>query len=97
MIMTYSILLTVKKPEKTKNYKDDDRYEKEYDALRNFLQEMSLQNKGIRFLAETTLLLPLDYGLHDLADVVKMIRSLPYTYAVLTEDTKCYNAANPNY
>ena len=83
----YSILLTVKKPDESENQAS-----RNYFQFLNVAENLSKQNKDCRLLAENTILLPLNKGLRDVADVVSSIRSLPYTYTILTEDTLWYSA-----
>jgi hypothetical protein len=83
--MTYSILLVVKKPDGT-NYKID----QEYDNCVYILSGIEKQKRGLQMLTEGCALLPLDKGLQDVLDVLKAVRTLPYTYTILSEDTKWY-------
>ena len=85
----YSILLTVKRPDVV----DHDNIEK-YDELYRILEGLAKRNEAIRLLAESTILLPLNPGLQDVADVVNSIKRLPYTYTILAEDHKWYEATN---
>ena len=87
--MTYSILLAVTKPDGT-NYKIG----QEYDNCVYMLAEIEKQKRGLRLLTEGCALLPLDKGLQDVLDVLKALRTLPYTYTILTEDTKWHEGTN---
>jgi hypothetical protein len=91
--MTYSILLVVKRPDEHDNWKENNRYNDEYNALVNTLKQLP-QDGHIQLLAENTVLLRLDQGLQGVLNVLKALRSLPYTYTILPEDTKWYEATN---
>jgi len=79
--MNYSILLTVKKPDEQNN-----KLFGQYEKFVRILEDIQMQNKGNRLLQEGTILLPLNTGLNHVADAVKAIRNLPYTYAIVPED-----------
>jgi hypothetical protein len=92
--MIYSILLTVKKPEQTENWKTDNKLNAEYAALLRTLQQVSKRNEDVKLLTESSVLLPLNHGLKDVAEVVTCLGSLPYSYTILTEDTKWIEVPN---
>jgi len=85
----YSILLTVKKPDAQNHMLVE-----QYGNLVRTLEGLAKQNKEIRLLAESTILLPLNKGLQEVADVVNALKHLPYTYAIQAEDLQWYEAAN---
>jgi hypothetical protein len=91
--MACSILLVVKRPDEHEDWKVNNRYNDEYNALVNTLKQLP-QGGHIRLLAEGTVLLPLDHGLQGVLEVLRSLRSLPYTYTVLTEDTEWYEVTN---
>jgi hypothetical protein len=92
--MTYSILLTVPQPKKVNDYKVDNRHTEEYDALPRVLSEACKRNAGLRLLQDRAVLIPISHGLQGLLDVLKAVRSLPYTYSVLTEETEWCDGTN---
>ena len=65
-----------------------------YNELVRTMEGLAKRNEAIRLLAESTILLPLSPGLQDVADVVNSVQRLPYTYTILTEDHKWYEATN---
>ena len=77
----YSILFSVKRP--------DEQNQKSigiYNGLVNTMKNLATQDKTIVLLSESAILLPLTHGLQDVVDVVNSTKSLPYTYAIVTED-----------
>lgn len=91
--MAYSILLSVKKPDETKNWKVSHQLNAEYNDLVKTLKELP-QNEDIQLLSEGTVLLQLDHGLQGLLGVLNSLGTLSYTYIILPEDTKWYEATN---
>lgn len=87
--MNFSILLTVKRPDEQNHQSIG-----EYDGFVRTLASLAKQNKDIRLFAESTILLPLNKGLQEVADVVNALKHLPYTYAIQTEDQSWYEAIN---
>uniref|UniRef100_A0A6H1ZSF4 Uncharacterized protein n=1 Tax=viral metagenome TaxID=1070528 RepID=A0A6H1ZSF4_9ZZZZ len=77
----YSILLAVKKPEPL-----DHKNLEIFDRIVNTMKNLATQDKTIVLLGEGAILLPLDKGLQHVVDVVNSTRSLPYTYAIVTQD-----------
>lgn len=87
--MTYSILLAVNKPEGNNH-----QHQQEYYNFLRILEDIEKQNKGLQRLTDSCVLLPLNKGLQGVRDVLNSLRSLPYTYTILTEDTKWHEATN---
>ncbi len=81
--MAYSILLMVEKPDDVKERDKGAKYANFQFRLQGLIQ----RNKDIRVLSEGAILLPIDHGLQDLADLVQSISELFYTYIVLTDKT----------
>ncbi len=81
--MNYSILLVLKKPNGDSYGHSDD-----YNKCVSQLEALANQNAAVGLLGESTILLPLNQELTGVADVVCAIGDLPYTYTILTEDTK---------
>ena len=83
--MNHSLFLTVNKP----NIDND-----EYNNFVKILKDIGKQNTNLRILTENSLLLPLTGPLNTLLEILKILRNLPYVYAILPEDTKWYEGKN---
>ena len=87
--MTYSILLTVKRPDESNRLLYG-----EYENFVNILLELKKQKKDLRLLTESCVLLPLDKSLHGLSTVLRYLRELPYTYTILPGDNEWLEGTN---
>jgi len=92
--MEYSILLSVPAPKKLNDFRIDNVRDAEYAALPDVLSEACKRNASLQLLQDRVVLIPISHGLQGLLDVLKGVRSLPYKYVILTEETRWCDGIN---
>lgn len=88
--MSYSILLIVKKPVITGNWKVDNPATSSYQKMGKDLQELSEHNEAVLLLGEGAVRIRLDKGLQGIAEVLARVGSLPYTYIIFSQEIQLF-------